>query len=101
MTPETPSTTGWHRADIIAALRKKGSNLSRVGRSIGLSRHSMSWALMKPHPRANAAIAELIDIPMHTLWPQWFSPTSRRPGAAVKNDRVSRRESTPRIKKAA
>ena len=65
---------GWHRADIIAAVRKRGSNLARLAAEIGLSRHSMSWALGKRHPRANVAISRFIDVPLHELWPQFFSP---------------------------
>jgi hypothetical protein len=32
----------------------------------------MVWALIKPHPRANAAIAEFLGVSLHELWPQWF-----------------------------
>ncbi len=32
----------------------------------------MVWALIKPHPRANAAIAEFLELPLNELWPQWF-----------------------------
>lgn len=76
-----------HRFDIIAALRKRGSSLAAVGRAEGLHRKTMSWALFKPHARANRAIARAIGQPMHVLWPQWFdehgnlrnSPSARTP----------------------
>jgi len=67
---------GWHRADIIAAVRRKGSNLSRLGEEIGLSRKSMSWALGKRHPRANLAIAAFIGVPPHEIWPLFYLPAS-------------------------
>jgi lambda repressor-like predicted transcriptional regulator len=67
-----------HPADVQARVRKSGSNLAAIGREIGLSRHSMSWALRKPHPRANAAIATLIGVPMHELWPQWFDASGSK-----------------------
>jgi Ner family transcriptional regulator len=69
------SCDGWHRADIIAAVRKRGSNLSRLGAEIGLSRKSMSWALGKRHPRANLAIAAFIGVDAHEIWPRFFPPT--------------------------
>ena len=71
-----PASPGWHRADIIAAVRRKGSNLARLGEEIGLSRKSMSWALGKRHPRANLAIATFIGVDPHEIWPCFFPPTA-------------------------
>jgi Ner family transcriptional regulator len=76
LTPDSVSSPGWHRADIIAAVRKRGSNLSRLGEQIGLSRKSMSWALGKRHPRANLAIAAFIGVDPHEIWPRFFPPTA-------------------------
>lgn len=67
---------GWHRQDIIAAVRKKGSSLAGIGRQLGLSRATMAWALINRHERANRAIAEFIGVPAHELWPDWFLATS-------------------------
>jgi Ner family transcriptional regulator len=69
---------GWHRQDIMAEVRKRGSSLAGVGRGLGLSRSTMAWALMKPHPRANAAIATFIGKSMHELWPEWFDASGKR-----------------------
>ncbi|MCC3246186.1 helix-turn-helix domain-containing protein [Methylocystis sp. WRRC1] len=67
------TTDGWHRADIHAAVRKAGTNLARIGESIGLRRQTMYWALFsKPNPKANMAIANVIGVPVHLLWPQWY-----------------------------
>jgi Ner family transcriptional regulator len=74
------SPTGWHRADIIAAVRKRGSNLAALGRSIGLSPKSMHWALGKRHPRANLAIAAFIGVDPHEIWPRFFLPTEKPSG---------------------
>ena len=63
---------GWHRADIMAAVRKRGSSFAEIGRSVGLKRQTIYWAMITPHPRANAAIAEFLDVPLCELWPQWF-----------------------------
>jgi Ner family transcriptional regulator len=67
-------TRSWHRQDIIAALKKKGSSLAEVGRGLGFSRATMSWALIKPHPRANAAVAATLGVSMNELWPLWYAP---------------------------
>lgn len=74
--------TGWHRADIMAGLRKKGTSLAALARRIGFARCTMSWALMKPHPRANVAISEALGVSLHELWPDWYgadgTPVSKR-----------------------
>lgn len=64
--------SGWHRADIMAAVRKRGSNLAEIARADGLKRQSMYWAFIRPHLRANRAIAEFLGMPLNELWPQWF-----------------------------
>lgn len=79
-----PEKDGWHRADIIAAVRKRGSNLSRLAEQIGLSRKSMSWALGKRHPRANLAIAAFIGVDAHEIWPRFFAPTPASEAEASK-----------------
>lgn len=94
--PRPPS--GWHRADIIAAVRKRGANLAELGRRIGLSRKSMSWALIRRHERANLAIAEFIGVPAHELWPSWFLPTS---SPSAPEPSAGRRKESPPSKKAA
>ena len=71
---------GWNRFDIIAAVRKKGGTLASIARSVGLSPKSIGWALLRPHPRANAAVAEFLGVPLHELWPQWFDRTGGRIG---------------------
>ena len=63
---------GWHRQQIIAAVRMKGSSIAAIGRDIGLKRPTMSWALIAPRIRANRAIADFLGVSMHELWPQWF-----------------------------
>ncbi len=93
MQVEAPS---WHRQDIIAALKKKGTSLAEVGRGLGFSRATMSWALMKRHPRANAAVAATLGVSMHELWPGWYAPTvtppAPKPSAkAAKESRTSKR----------
>jgi Ner family transcriptional regulator len=90
--------SGWHRADIIAAVRKRGASLSEIGRRVGLSRKSMSWALIRRHERANLAIAEFLGVPPHDLWPQWFLPTIPTPAP---EPTPARRRSSPPSKKAA
>jgi Ner family transcriptional regulator len=77
---------GWHPAEVICAVRMKGESLASLGRKMRLSRKSLSWALTKPHIRANRAIAEFLDVPLNELWPQWFDSEGK----------LISREATPR-----
>lgn len=63
---------GWHRADILAAVRKRGSTIAEIARGEGLARQTMYWAFIAPRMRANKAIADFLGLPLHELWPQWF-----------------------------
>ncbi|MEX2126924.1 MAG: helix-turn-helix domain-containing protein [Xanthobacteraceae bacterium] len=67
-----PTKSGWHRADIIAAIHKKGSSLRRLGRDHGLAESTLSAALSQPRTPSNRIIANFLGQPLHALWPQWF-----------------------------
>ncbi len=87
------SSDGWHRADIIAAVRRKGSNLAQIGRENGFARATMYWALGKRHPRANLAIAAFIGVDPHEIWPRFFSPTDAPSGGQINASAASCLES--------
>ncbi len=94
--------SGWHRQDIMAAVRKGGSTLAGLGRATGLARATMVWALVRPHVRANRAIADFLGVPLNELWPQWFDAddnlisTRPLPRPAVKHISAMTYESRPR-----
>ena len=64
--------TGWHRADIIAAVHKRNTTLTKLSRDAGLADATMRSALHKPHPSANRYLAKFLGVPPHVLWPRWF-----------------------------
>ncbi|MGL4860797.1 MAG: helix-turn-helix domain-containing protein [Enterobacteriaceae bacterium] len=70
----------WHSADIIAALRKKGTSLSAVSRQAGLSSATLSNALIRPWPKGEWLIAEALDIHPSVIWPsRYFDPVTAQP----------------------
>ncbi|MDR2220679.1 MAG: helix-turn-helix domain-containing protein [Methylobacillus sp.] len=80
--PKKPASQDWHRADIIAAVRKTGTNLQRLSRSLGYARGVLGNALSGPCPKYERLIAEhLGTIPQH-IWPSRYhadgSPKSGR-----------------------
>ncbi|MBG0809892.1 helix-turn-helix domain-containing protein [Methylosinus sp. H3A] len=62
----------WDRHAIMAELRRHRSSLAAVGRGVGLKRQTMYWALISPHLKANAAIADALGRQLCELWPDWF-----------------------------
>ena len=83
----------WNRHRIIAALRERGTSLAAIGREIGLSRPSMSNALRRAqHPRANDAIARVLGLRVHELWPHWFDEAGHRRTSATRRGSLTHRK---------
>lgn len=72
----------WHPQDIVAAVRKKGSSLQKLGREHGFSRETFNRATKEQFPRAHQVIADFIGVPRQNIWPQFYdkagSPRSFR-----------------------
>lgn len=63
---------GWHPADIIAALRKKGTSLAALSRSAGLSSSTLANAITRPWPKGEFLIAEAIGVHPSEIWPERY-----------------------------
>ncbi|RNM12007.1 transcriptional regulator, partial [Dickeya undicola] len=70
----------WHSADIIAALRKKGTSLSAVSREAGLSSTTLANALYRPWPKGELLIANALGA-LSPLWPIPDRPPQATPSA--------------------
>lgn len=64
----------WHKEDIKAELRKRGTNLHALARLHGLVPNHMSRALRFRFPTYHAVIADYLGVPVHELWPHWYGP---------------------------
>lgn len=77
-----PALKDWHRADIIAAVRKSGTNLQQLSRGHGFGRTTLSNALYGPYPKYERLIAEHLGTTPQTIWPSRYhadgSPKSGR-----------------------
>ncbi len=62
----------WHRADIIAAIRKRGESMRSLGVHHAKGPRTLAAALTVPARPSNQIIAEFLDIPHNELWPEWF-----------------------------
>ncbi|MCW7550676.1 helix-turn-helix domain-containing protein [Photorhabdus sp. APURE] len=59
----------WHPADIIAALKKQGTNLATVSRKAGLASSTLNNALRRPWPRGEELIATELGLNPSDIWP--------------------------------
>jgi Ner family transcriptional regulator len=70
--PKKPASKDWHRADVIAEVRKAGSNLHKLSRSHGLSGGALGNALYMPAPRYERLIAEFLGTTPQKIWPSRY-----------------------------
>lgn len=62
----------WHSADIIAALRKRGTSLAATSREAGLSSSTLANALVRPWPKGEQIIARAIGVDAAEIWPERY-----------------------------
>lgn len=89
--------SGWHRADIIAAVHKKDTSLRALALGRGLSESALRAALQRPRTPSNRIIAEFLGVPMHVLWPQWFDAEGRLTSSAKGARKRTRPSSAKRM----
>lgn len=67
----------WHSADIIAALKKKGTNLSALSREAGLASSTLANALRRPWPKGERLIADALGEKPEKIWPTRYRQATR------------------------
>ena len=63
----------WHQADIIAAIKKKGTTMAAVSRRAGLSSSTLSNAMTRKWPTGERLIADAIGVKAETIWPSRYT----------------------------
>lgn len=69
----------WHRADVVAALHKKGWSLRSLSRHVGLSDGTLKTALDAPYLRAEKIIADALGIAPENIWPTRYAKRNFTP----------------------
>lgn len=82
----------WHPADIIAAVRKRGTSLQRLSREHGFSAFTMNKAVRQCFPACHAIIAAVIGEPRQFIWPQYYDREGGRLSARERRRRALRIE---------
>ncbi|RAR73616.1 Nlp family transcriptional regulator [Pantoea ananatis] len=62
----------WHPADIIAALKKRGTSLAAVSRQAGLASSTLANALTRRWPKGERLIAETLDVEPEKIRPSRY-----------------------------
>ncbi|MBE2896767.1 DNA-binding protein [Pasteurellaceae bacterium HPA106] len=72
------AVSDWHRADIVAALKKQGWTLRALAKHSNLSYSTIRSALDKPYPKVERIIASAIGIPPEHIWAARFAQRNYR-----------------------
>ncbi|MFN7128955.1 MAG: helix-turn-helix domain-containing protein [Brevundimonas sp.] len=76
-----------HPEDIKASVRKKGTTLTALATSNGLSPSACRKSLKVPCGRADVLIARCIGKPLHEIWPNRYDRKGKRRFTKVNNRR--------------
>jgi Ner family transcriptional regulator len=89
----------WHRADIIAAVRKSGSNLRQLSIDSGFAPSTLRASLERFHPRAHDTIARFVGCKREDIWPNFYNSAGDRLSVVERRRReiLVSRHSKPRI----
>lgn len=71
--PKKPASKDWHRADVIAAFKRRGTSITREARLLGMNDSYLMGALNKPYPKAEKLIAEFLGETPQTIWPSRYN----------------------------
>lgn len=67
--PKKPDPKDWTRHDVLCAVKKTGTNLSKLSRDLGYHARTLGNALNIPAPKYERLIAEHLGLPVQTVWP--------------------------------
>ncbi|MCW2475666.1 MULTISPECIES: helix-turn-helix transcriptional regulator [unclassified Symbiopectobacterium] len=62
----------WHPADIIAAIKRKGTSLAALSRASGLASSTLANALTRRWPKGERLIAQAINVSPEEIWPSRY-----------------------------
>ncbi len=69
---------GWHKEDIKAAIRKRGTTMNALARDLDLPTSTVRNALVRPVYSGEMAISRFLGVAAHELWPDRWAPDGRR-----------------------
>lgn len=82
----------WLPADIIAALKKRGTSLAAVSRKAGLASGTLANALRCHWPKGERLIAEALSVSPAQIWPSRYRQTDSTVSAPLHRPHYSMAE---------
>lgn len=74
------NTANWHRADVIAALKKRGWSVASLSRAHGLASTTLRGALgREDYPKGERIIADALGMKPEEIWPERFEKRNFQP----------------------
>lgn len=67
-----PATKDWHKADIVAAFKKRGTTITRVAREMNLCESYLRQAVNRAYPKAERILAEFLGTTPQNIWPSRY-----------------------------
>lgn len=72
------NTQKWDAPGILAAIKRKESNLTDLARKAGLNDSACRTSLTRPFPAADKVISDFLGVPLHVLWPDRYEANGGR-----------------------
>ncbi|WP_272682341.1 helix-turn-helix domain-containing protein [Providencia sp. PROV120] len=69
---QNASSKNWHRAEIIAEVKKKGSSLASLSRVNGLHKRTLYNVLDRSWPKGEKIIADFLGLKVSDIWPERY-----------------------------
>lgn len=69
---QNASTENWHRADILAAIKKRGGTLAQLSRDNGLHERTLYNVLERHWPKGEKIVSDFIGVPVSAIWPERY-----------------------------
>lgn len=69
---KNPASQDWHRADIVAAIHKRGTTFQKLSISLGYNDGVLRNALNHPAPKYERQIAEFLGVTPQVIWPSRY-----------------------------
>lgn len=99
-TPKKQPVKDWHRADIVASLRKAGWSLRQLSKLHGYaSPTTLVHALSRSWPKGEQIVADAIGISPETIWPTRYE--KRRAASLARESTRARKALTKKARQAA
>lgn len=76
---KTTNLKNWHRADIVAELKKRGWSVRQLSIQSDLHYSTLYAALVRPYPKAERIIANALELNPEEIWPERYAARAFKP----------------------